>query len=217
MSEKENSAVDHAELVALRAKLRASEQLLADFMSDRGRALLTQIERASDLAARARRAEVLDGATRLLRHGAFRARMIFEATRSTETGRPLGCLFIDIDEFETFNRKQSYELGDEALDVIGRSLEGLWLARPADRPPILGREAGDCFGVLQPAANPEELEWRAEEIRMMIERMPLGSGRLTASVGGTMFRPGEPVEEMGRRAQRNLEIAKKTMNTVLFE
>jgi len=175
-----------AELDDLRVKLRERDELLKTVMVERGRVLLYQIERASELSSQAARAEQLDPVTEVFRHGYFRMRLVFEAERSRRTRQPLGLLLVDLDRFAELNEAFGYDQGERALARVGRGLAGLWLSHETARPPVLGREAGDCFGVLLPAADAAEVAERAEEARNLIDRLPMSPRRLTASVGASV-------------------------------
>lgn len=174
------------ELEAMRRRLAESEELLRRAMLEKGAMVLQRLEeekrRAIERADLARR----DLGTGLLRHGAFRRRLAFEVARARRTGDPLALLLADLDRFGEFNERCGYEAGDQALAAIARSLEALWIARPGPRPCVLGREGGDRFAILLPAADRAEAEQRAEGARELIERLPLGPPRLTASIGGAV-------------------------------
>jgi GGDEF domain-containing protein len=69
---------------------------------------------------------------------------------------------------------------------------------------------GDRFGVVLPAADRGEAELRAEGIRELVERLPLGPLRLTASVGVAATR-GEAASVTGLvgAAMARLEAAQR--------
>lgn len=156
-------------------------------MAERGSALLRELtlshEAANAEADRARR----DPLTGLLRHAYFRQRVDFEVGRSARTGEPLALLLLDLDRFELFNRERGWEEGERALATLGRALEMSVRSAAAPRPPVLGRESGNRFGVLLPAAHVTDVEATAEQLRSSVERMPIGPPRLTCSVGAVLL------------------------------
>lgn len=182
------------QVAELQRRLEERDGLLRRAMVEKGENLVRQLEEARARAHQAAAMRVMDPTTLLLRHGYFRQRIAFEADRSAQTRQPWALLFLDLDRFAAFNAQLGYEEGERALAQVARSLETPWLLRPATRPPAFGREAGDCFGILLPATDGREAQRRAEELRDLVERLPLPEPRLTASVGGTSVELGTSAE-----------------------
>jgi diguanylate cyclase (GGDEF)-like protein len=178
------------EIEDLRKRLAESDAMLRRSLEEKGAMVLARLEeeavRAIEMSALYER----DLATGLLRHGSFRARLDFEIERSERTGDALALILADIDDFSRYNQRYGYEAGDRALSAIGRALLVLWEAEPSRRPPVLARDAGDGFAVLLPGTDGADVWKRAEAIRDLVDRLPLPSGRLTASVGGAWRQPG---------------------------
>lgn len=171
------------ELASTRQNLKDLEALLRHAMEEKGDMLLRELEAARVRSWSASEHQQKDPVTTLLRHGDFHARLIFEVQRSREAHEPLGLVMLDLDDFARFNQQQGYHQGERALAFIGQSLHSLWLSRPGKRPAVLGRHDGDCIGVILPAADHAETSERAEDIRNLVERLPLGPPRITVSVG----------------------------------
>ena len=179
------------ELAELRARLRAREELLSRALLEKGEMLLQQMEESRTREHRARELSRSDPVTGLLRHGAFRERLIFEVERSRRTEQPLGLLVLDLDRFGEVTRERGYREAERLLGSVGRALEGPWLAREGPRPPVLARDGADSFAVLLPAADRAEVADRAEDLRSLVERLPLPGGvRLTCSTGVVAAAPG---------------------------
>ncbi|MHB1843527.1 MAG: GGDEF domain-containing protein [Deltaproteobacteria bacterium] len=202
--ESEASQALIAELEKTRQRLADAEGLLRDLMKDKGETILRQLEASRVRSQRETELASRDVVPSLLRHGHFRHRLSFELDRSRRTAEPLALLLVDLDGFRAFNEARGYREGERVLEWIGGSLESLWVVRPAPRPPILGREAGDCFGAILPGCDRSEVERRAEEIRNLIERLPVGEPRPTASLGGVLAGSSSTAEDLLGVARRAL-------------
>jgi len=178
---------DGARTRELERQLALRDALLRQVLTQRGEALLSWLEEARARAFEAAQARRRDPATGLLRHGYFRTRLAFEVDRGQRAQEPLGLVLLDLDGFATLNRVAGYERGEEALGLVGGSLPALWIARPSRRPPVLGREGGDSFGVILPGEGRAETAARAEEIWRLVDSLSLGTQRLSASVGAIAF------------------------------
>lgn len=179
------------ELAETRARLDERDRLLRRAMEEKGEMLLRQLEESHARAHREAEAARRDPQTDLFRHGQLRTRLGFEIERRRATGEPLALVLLDLDGFGRFNRERGYAEGDRVLANIGRGLQSLWLARPSKRPPVLAREAADTFAALLPCADADEAEGRAEAMRDLVERLPIGEPRLTASVGAAVVESGD--------------------------
>lgn len=178
------------ELARTRQRLAENEELLRGALLERGAMVLRGLEEEKQRAIERAELSRRDLGTGLLRHGFFRRRLVFEVERARRAGDPLALLLMDLDGFTAFNERCGYEAGDQALLAIARSLEALWIARPGPRPPALGRDEGDRFALLLPGAGLSEAAARAEGARELVERLPLGPPRLTASLGGAVAEGG---------------------------
>lgn len=123
-----------------------------------------------------------------------------------ETGEPIGLLMVDLDRFKQVNDSHGHASGDEVLRQVADALRRN--IRSDDLPCRIG---GDELAVLVHGCDQEPAERRAEEIRTAIAALPPvqpGAPQVSASIGGTMLREGEAVEDMMRRADANLYEAK---------
>ena len=205
-------------IAVLEHALRERERVLRDVLIEHGRSQLHQVQRAAELAAQTAAARRLDPATNLLRHGEFRTRLAFEIARSDRTGQPLGLIIADIDRFHEFVDATGYEASDRALAFVGSSLESVWLMLPGHRPPAMGREGPDSFGIAVPDTSLEDLAERAEEVRNLIERVPVGPPRITASVGAALRPPrsGSVQAFLAAAYEAVTEASSNGGNTVVF-
>lgn len=196
------------ELASARAGIEAREQLLRQSMQETGRLVLDKLEESRIRHSLELTTTTIDPDTGAFRHGAFRDRLAFEVDRSARTGQPLGLLLVDLDDFGRYNRDFGYAEGDRLLAYVSRSVRTPWLHRPAVRPPVFGREGGDCLGILLPGADRNEVATRAEEVWDLLSRLPPKLRSLTVSVGAVSANaPPPPTHDLLERCRRTLEEA----------
>lgn len=148
-----------------------------------------------------------DGLTGLANRTLFNDLMRQAVRRARRSGRVVGMIFVDLDEFKVVNDTLGHQMGDELLIAVGRRL-GANL-REHDTAARLG---GDEFGVLiDDATTPREIEGVAERIRQSLsEPFLLGddlvSGR--ASLGVATSEEADDAEDLRRKADLALYVAK---------
>lgn len=81
-------------------------------------------------------------------------------------GHSVASLFIDVDNFKTFNESQGHMIGDEVLRRIAQAIR----AGVRDRD-VVGRYGGDEFLVLLPRAGAHEALLTAERVRQAVEKL----------------------------------------------
>jgi len=132
-----------------------------------------------------------DGLTQLYNHRHFQEALATEVCRSERHGHSFSLVFMDIDEFKTYNDTHGHLKGDVLLRTIGDILKDL--LRKGDMP---ARYGGDEFIVLLPETDKEAGKVVAERIRIAIESHPFHGqevqpgGKVTVSVGLATF-PGD--------------------------
>jgi diguanylate cyclase (GGDEF)-like protein len=122
-------------------------------------------------------------------------------------GRPVGVVLIDLDDFKPINDRLGHSAGDE---VLGQVAEIIKQDVGANHLPC--RLGGDEFAVLLTNMRPDEVEQRAEAIRAGVQAMaPVQQTelRVTASLGIAVYRDGDSVETLLKRADRNLYLSKE--------
>ena len=120
-------------------------------------------------------------------------------------------LVIDPDGFKHVNDWFGYVRGDEALVRVAKAIQ--YAARPAD---IVGRIAGDQFGVFLASVSLEEAERLAELIRRQVEIIPwqvddARTPNVKVSIGGVLIPQGRPtrIADALRQAARHMQDAKR--------
>jgi diguanylate cyclase (GGDEF)-like protein/putative nucleotidyltransferase with HDIG domain len=152
---------------------------------ERQRAALSRVSRADPL-------------TGCLNRRGFEERVKAELDGCRRSGRSVGLVVLDLDDFKLVNDTRGHEAGDELLRwVVERASSVL---RPMDS---LGRLGGDEFAVLVPGAAPPD----ASEVAVRL-RDALGE-RVLASTGVASFPiDGSDREALHRRADHDLYAAK---------
>ncbi|TWI70691.1 diguanylate cyclase (GGDEF)-like protein [Desulfobotulus alkaliphilus] len=105
--------------------------------------------------------------------------------RAERSGDPLSILFMDVDNFKSYNDNYGHPAGDECLKAIARILKA-YSRRPLD---ISARFGGEEFVMLLPATEGQEACIFAEKIRSSVEGLAIPhafsdvAGYLTLSIG----------------------------------
>ncbi|HFA59619.1 MAG TPA: GGDEF domain-containing protein, partial [Rhodospirillales bacterium] len=136
------------------------------------------------------------------------SRLEEEIAEADRFERPLAFALLDIDHFKRINDRYGHMAGDEVLRHVGRVI--LANLRRYD---IAARFGGEEFAVAFPNTDRKAAEAVAARMREGLETETIEVSeaevvRVTASFGLVERRPGEPVEEMIRRADEALYAAK---------
>jgi diguanylate cyclase (GGDEF)-like protein len=140
------------------------------------------IENARHVERLAREARI-DALTGLGHHGTLRVDLDGAARAAHESGRPLGLLMLDIDDFKRVNDTHGHQAGDGLLTEFAGRLAAL--AREGEAP---YRYGGEEFVLVLGGTGREGSEAAGERVRRMIADAPfdLGGGLslpITCSVG----------------------------------
>ncbi|MEM9771138.1 MAG: GGDEF domain-containing protein [Cyanobacteria bacterium P01_D01_bin.73] len=113
-------------------------------------------------------------------------------------------LFLDIDHFKKINDTYGHDVGDFAIKSVVSSIETN--IRQAD---TISRYGGEEFAVLLPETNTSAAVQIAENIREYIASRKFGAiEKCTISVGVTTFEHSDSIEDLLKRADQALYIAK---------
>lgn len=151
----------------------------------------------------------LDALTGLLNRAAFTAEVEAHLGSGQHPRQGRGALLvIDADNFKAINDSYGHDEGDEALRLIAGAIRGV--LRRADR---VGRLGGEEFGVLLPGSTPITAEAVAERIRGNVRAIafaPSGAPHpISVSIGGAVYEQPVPYNELFRRADQQLYLAKR--------
>lgn len=123
--------------------------------------------------------------------------------RATALKSGLALLVIDLDQFKQVNDQFGHAAGDEVLRRVAAVLEAG--VRRSDLPCRFG---GDEFFVLLGELDVNAAKARAESLLSALGSMKQHPMQVTATIGGTMYRPGETADEFMQRADKALYDAK---------
>jgi diguanylate cyclase (GGDEF)-like protein len=155
---------------------------------------------------------IIDPLTGLNNRRHFDIVLANEWERARRNHWPLAVLFIDIDDFKSYNDHRGHRAGDDCLAAIGTAI-GHSLQRPAD---VAARYGGDEFVVLLPDTNMDGALDVARRVLAAIGTLdiPHGAsqfGRVSLSIGAAQAVPAmdHTSEELLERADRALYAAKQ--------
>jgi diguanylate cyclase (GGDEF)-like protein/PAS domain S-box-containing protein len=132
-----------------------------------------------------------DGLTGLANHATFHTALIDAVVLAERYGRPLSLAIVDLDHFKTVNDTLGHQAGDAALRTVATILRG-----HARRSDIVARIGGEELAWLMPETPVAEAVTAAERLRAAIAAAPVAAPLgLTASVGVTALREGDPAPE----------------------
>ncbi|HXX90318.1 MAG TPA: EAL domain-containing protein [Acidimicrobiales bacterium] len=149
-----------------------------------------------------------DALTGLANKALFQDRLGHAVARLGRTGRGVGVLFLDLDNFKTVNDSLGHAAGDRLLQAVGERLVGC--LRDADTAARLG---GDEFAVLvEDIDGVEDAEALAERVVEAFRHpVALGGTELsaTASIGIAFDGPGADADQLLRSADLAMYRAKE--------
>jgi len=150
-----------------------------------------------------------DSLTGCLNRGAFVTQIEdWLAGTGGRRASPVGALLIiDVDNFKSINDTFGHATGDEALQMIARSIDAA--SRNGD---IVGRIGGEEYGVFLPVTTADHARDVAERIRHTIEAAPFAPGgrshAVTVSVGCAAFDAPIAFRDLFKIADERLYRAK---------
>ncbi|MDR2339981.1 MAG: GGDEF domain-containing protein [Deltaproteobacteria bacterium] len=167
---------------------------------------LIERRKISDSLNSFKKKALFDAMTKLYNKGSFMD-ILQEQVEKFSTYAPSMALFIiDVDHFKDVNDTMGHLAGDSILVQVADCLRNS--LRKNDFP---ARYGGDEFTIIAPDTNMEQSQKLAEKLRARIEAHDFNTEgpKVTISVGYTIYRPGETVQNFIRRADRALYDAKQ--------
>ncbi len=164
------------------------------------------IQKRVEMEQEIRRISVTDKLTGIYNRLQCDERIAQETARAERTGHSLALILFDIDHFKAVNDTYGHQQGDQVLmDLAGLVQEEM---REYD---FLARWGGEEFLVLSPETGRGDASALAERIRRRVETRTFGeAGRVTISLGVSLYRPGaDTAESFLQRADRALYRAKE--------
>ncbi len=121
---------------------------------------------------------------------------------------PFGVMFLDIDDFKRVNDTYGHNVGDKVLRTVARTL--LTSSRSFD---VIGRWGGEEFLGIIENVDMEKLGKVSERHRKAIQEKDIAINgekiRVTVSIGATVVREGDTLEELVARADRLMYESKR--------
>lgn len=181
------------ELTAMRGKLSAVE---------------SQTEQLRVNLEKKHRQAIIDPLTGVHNRLALQERLQQEYAKWKRYKTPLALIVADFDHFKRVNDTFGHLAGDNALKYVAKLLQQK--VRETD---FLCRYGGEEFVILLPHADGKGAQLAAEKLRAIIEQSRFHSeGRtvpITLSMGIACFRDGDSCEEVFKRADAALYLAKQ--------
>jgi diguanylate cyclase len=186
-------------------------------MQDTNRRLEHRLETSrSDIAGlqrdldEVRRESMLDPLTKIYNRKSFDEGMLRAIAEADSEYGPLCLLLVDIDHFKRFNDSYGHQTGDQVLRLVAMTLKSNIKGKD-----IVARYGGEEFAAVLPSTDLEGAAIVADNIRKAIQAKELLKrstneklGRITASFGVALYRPGESPAALIERADRCLYAAK---------
>ncbi len=126
---------------------------------------------------------------------------------ATRHGTPAAVLYLDLDNLKAINDAHGHFAGDAALIHVARLLQGL--IRSTD---VAARIGGDEFALILDHLDHDSAIDTGERIARCVADNPLDLGssevRIEASIGTATILPGDTVDDVLQRADRNVQLAK---------
>lgn len=137
--------------------------------------------------------------------GLYNRRFFFEHCQSLRAGdAPCGLIMLDIDHFKQINDRYGHQQGDRALQRFSGCIDALLRADD-----LFVRSGGEEFLILLPRVDEAGLLQMAEQIRAAVEALPADPVAITVSLGTTLVRPEEEINQALARADEWLYRAKR--------
>ncbi|MDR2459238.1 MAG: GGDEF domain-containing protein [Deltaproteobacteria bacterium] len=149
---------------------------------------------------------LFDAMTKLYNKGSFMDILQEQVDKFRNYSPTMSLFIIDVDHFKRVNDTLGHLAGDSILIQVADLLKSS--LRKNDFP---ARYGGDEFTVIAPDTNMEQSQKLAEKLRSRVENHDFGANHLkiTISVGYTIYRPGETLQNFIRRADLALYDAKQ--------
>ncbi len=187
----------------------ALEAIFLSFaLADRINLLRQERERLSHSERRHKELAVTDGLTGLFNRRYFEAQIDLEIEGTDRLGHKLTLMMLDVDNFKAFNDCYGHQEGDRVLTMLGQVM--LSCVRDKD---VACRYGGEEFTIILPGGQNSTAVEIYERVNCELEALHFGaegqsSDRITMSIGVAEHLPGEPAENLVRRADQALYEAK---------
>jgi diguanylate cyclase (GGDEF)-like protein len=147
----------------------------------------------------------IDTLTGVFNRNKFDEVLGYEIKQANRYYSGLSMAIVDIDHFKQFNDTYGHIVGDQVLSLLAKTIQKN--IRDTD---IFARWGGEEFVVLMPSTNINEAKIAVENLRKKVEQIRLENiSNITASFGVTQFLEHDNEEEIFKRADKALYMAKE--------
>ncbi|MBN2233288.1 MAG: diguanylate cyclase [Deltaproteobacteria bacterium] len=174
------------------------------------RKLETKLAQITDLAT-------IDELTGLFNRRALFNRIVEEHSRAERYQDTFSLLLFDIDDFKLINDTHGHLAGDAVLRKMANFLKGS--LRTSD---FLGRFGGEEFICVLPSTGLDKARMVGEKLRMLLTKKVFEDSRgevkikVTVSIGVSQYHTGDTLDEVIKRADDALYMAKNNGKNVVF-
>ena len=130
--------------------------------------------------------------------------LVEELRRAATYGYPVSVIFIDLDDFKSYNDTFGHLAGDVVLQKAAEIIKSC--IRVTD---IACRHGGEEFVIILPGTSNESAVKVAQRISNSLKNHPFPHRRITASIGVASSRAGDSIDSLLRRSDEACYIAKK--------
>ena len=205
------SLADNGKLDVLKARIIEGLVKIREESGQMEKELARYREKTASLAKRLEETESLgftDRLTHTLNRHAFETQVGQWFPDGKSNGEPVGFVFIDVDNFKSFNDTHGHQVGDLVLRFVADTLrEGM------GEDGKLFRYGGEEFLVLVPGKDLEAVAKVSEQTRRLLEKDYFVDKnrklQVTVSMGVTLSKKGELLEEVLERADKALYSSKE--------
>jgi diguanylate cyclase (GGDEF)-like protein len=180
---------------------------LNEQMEDKVKLRTQELEAANRELDRQSRSDHLTG---VLNRRGFEAQLKLGLASARRRNSPMSVVIIDLDHFKQVNDRYGHVFGDTVLKAVAHAIRSCVKGRD-----LVARYGGEEFVVLLPATALPGALALAEQVRATICAARIRRagatetiGAITVSLGVSVWRPGEPMEELVDRADRALYRSK---------
>ena len=171
-----------------------------------------EIERLREDMESLRQEAYTDGLTGIGNRKKFDQSLRLGAIAAMESGEPLCLLMIDIDHFKKFNDTHGHQVGDKVLRLLAETLNENIKGQDT-----AARYGGEEFSNVLPRTGLKDAVVLADNIRKAISSKSVRDrrsgedlGKITISIGVSLFAFGEPIGGFIKRADQALYHAKRS-------
>jgi diguanylate cyclase len=198
--------VDH--LVKATANMQSRSHLLEKKLAETNQ----QVESLQTNLDRVKIEAMTDALSGLCNRKRFDEVLAEESASALKSGEPLALVLCDIDHFKRFNDTWGHQTGDQIIRFVSSTLK-----RYVDDHHVAARYGGEEFAIIMPATDVANAVDVADKIRCLIERKKLvrkstneDLGKVTISMGVSLFRDTDEVEDTIERADQALYHSKQS-------